>query len=108
MLTPEQMALYQPGCLLQKVLAVKAPGDLYTLAMSQVSYKDRTNMTMVTKNWTSNVGLLRFPNNAHKPLLLIKGDISLQKNYAIQEKLAWCHYFTDLNNSPFSASTNVL
>ena len=57
MLTPEQMALYQPGCLLQKVLAVKAPGDLYTLAISQVSYKDRTNTTMVTKNWTSNVGL---------------------------------------------------
>ena len=87
MLTPEQMALYQPGCPLQKVLAVKAPGDLYTLAMSQVSYKDRTNTTTVTKNWTSNVGLSRFPNNAHKPLLPIKGDISLQKIMQFKKNL---------------------
>jgi hypothetical protein len=35
---------------LQKVLAVKAPKDLYTLAMSQVSYKKRTKTTTVTKN----------------------------------------------------------
>jgi hypothetical protein len=32
------------------VQAVKAPTDLYTLAMTQVSYKERTNTTMVTKN----------------------------------------------------------
>jgi hypothetical protein len=50
MLTPLQMALYNPGCFLQKVLAVKAPRDLYTLAMSKVSYKERTKTTMVTKN----------------------------------------------------------
>ena len=79
MLTPEQMALYQPGCLLQKVLALKAPGDLYTLAISQVSYKERTNTAMVTKNWSSKVGLSRYPNNAHEPCLLIKGDISKEK-----------------------------
>ena len=86
-LTPEQMALYQPGCLLQRVLAVKAPGDLYTLAMSQVSYKERTNTTMVTKNWTSKVGLSRFPNNAHKPLLLMKGDISNEKAMTFKKNL---------------------
>ena len=30
---------------------------------------------MFTKDWTSKIGLSRFPNNAHEPLLLIKGDI---------------------------------
>ena len=30
------------------------------------------------------------------------------KNNEIQEKIAWCHYFNDLNISPFSASTNAL
>ena len=87
MLTPKQMVLYQPACLLQKVLAVKAPGDLYTLAMSQVSYKERTNTTMVTKNWTSKVGLSRFPNNAHETLLLIKGDISKEKTTTFKKNM---------------------
>jgi hypothetical protein len=64
MLTPSQMALYHSGCFFQKVLAMKATRDLYTLAMSQVSYKERTKTTMVTKNWASKVGLSRFPNNA--------------------------------------------
>ena len=73
------MALYQPGCLLQKFLAVKAPGDLDTLAMSHVSYKERTNTTMVTKGWSSKIGLSRFPNNVHEPLLLIKGEIYQEK-----------------------------
>jgi hypothetical protein len=36
MLTPLQMA----GCFLQKVLAVKAPRDLYNLAMIQVQSKN--------------------------------------------------------------------
>ena len=81
------MALYHPGCLLQKVLAVKAPGDLYTLAMSQVSYKERTNTTMVTKDWSSKIGLSRFPNNAHEPLLLIKGDISQEKPMTFKNNL---------------------
>jgi hypothetical protein len=36
------MALYHPGYFLQKVLAVKAPRHLYTLAMSQKSSKERT------------------------------------------------------------------
>ena len=85
MLTPEQMALHQPGCLLQKVCASKAPTDLYSLAMSQVSYKERTKSTMVTKNCISKVGLSRFPNNAHEPILLMKGDIS-QENTKIFKK----------------------
>ena len=35
-LTPAQMALYQPGCLLQKFLAVKAPGDLDTVVVCYI------------------------------------------------------------------------
>jgi hypothetical protein len=50
MLTPSEMALYHPGWFFQKVLAVSASRDLYTLAMSQVSYRERTKTTMVTKN----------------------------------------------------------
>ena len=34
---------------------------------------------MVTKDWLSKVGLSRFPNNAPESILLIKGDISLEK-----------------------------
>jgi hypothetical protein len=36
---------------------MKASRGLYTLAMSQVSYKERAKTTIVTKNWTSEVGL---------------------------------------------------
>ena len=32
-----------------------------------------------TKNWTSKVGLSRFPNNAHKPLLLMKETFPMKK-----------------------------
>ena len=60
------MALYQPGCLLHKVLALKAPRDLYNLAKKQVSFKQRTQNTMVTKDWTTNVGLVRLPKTAQK------------------------------------------
>jgi hypothetical protein len=38
---------------LQKALAVEAPKDMYIHAISQVSYKERTKTTKVTKNWTS-------------------------------------------------------
>ncbi len=41
--------IVSPWVFLQKVLAVKAPRDLYTLAMSQVSYKERTKTTMSPK-----------------------------------------------------------
>ncbi len=60
------MALYHPGCFLQKVLAVKAPKaprDLYTLAMSRIFYKEITKTIMITKYWTYKVGLARSPNN---------------------------------------------
>jgi hypothetical protein len=39
-----------PWVFFEKALAVKAPRDLYTLAMSQVSYKERTKTTIVFKN----------------------------------------------------------
>jgi hypothetical protein len=48
MLTPSQMATVSTWVFLQKFLAVKAPRDLYNLAMSQVSYKERTKTTMIT------------------------------------------------------------
>jgi hypothetical protein len=56
-------------------LAVKASRDLYTLPMNQVSYKEITKTTMVTENWTSKVGLSRFPNNAHEAFVLTNGEI---------------------------------
>ena len=52
-----------------------------------VSYKERTNTTMVTKDWSSKIGLSRFPNNAHEPLLLIKGDISQEKPMTFKNNL---------------------
>jgi hypothetical protein len=73
---------------LQKVLGVKAQRDLYNLAMSQVSYKERTKTTMVTKKWTSKVGLSRFSNNAHKAFLITNGEISQEKMHvAIPSKV---------------------
>jgi hypothetical protein len=110
MLTPSQMALCHPGCFLQ-VLAVKAPRDFYTLAMSQVSYKERTKTTMVTKNWTSKVGL-RFPNNAHDAFLLTNRDISQEKFQHSRKKcmLRFSQKLINLLifNYPSSTSTNVL
>jgi hypothetical protein len=71
---------------LQKVLDVKAPRDLYNLAMSQASYKERIKTIMVTKNWTSKVGLSRFPNNAHEAFLLTNGEISQEKISTFNKK----------------------
>ena len=31
---------------------------------------------MVTKDWTTNLGLTRLPNTAHKPIMCRNGDIS--------------------------------
>jgi hypothetical protein len=59
--TPSWMALYHPGCK-KKVLAVKAPRNLYTLTMSP-SILQRNN-----KN--QQVGLSKFPNNAHDAFLI--------------------------------------
>jgi predicted nucleotidyltransferase component of viral defense system len=85
--TPSQMALYHPGCFLQKVLPVKAPRDLYTLAMSRVSYKERTKTTMVIKNWTSKVRISRFPNNDHQAFLLTNREISQEKISSFKKKM---------------------
>ena len=76
---PTQMTFYQQAVFSQKELAIKAPEDLYTLAISQVLYKERTNLTMVTKDRTFKIGLSRFINNEHVNLLLIKVDISQEK-----------------------------
>jgi hypothetical protein len=45
--------------------------------MSQLSYKERTNITMVTKKLE--VGLSRHPNNAHEAFLLTNGEVSQEK-----------------------------
>jgi hypothetical protein len=87
MLSPAQMALHSPGCLLQKVLALKTPSNLYDLASVQVSYKAWTNLTIVTKDWTSSIGLSRFPNNAHDAIKLVTGDISQDKIQSFKKKL---------------------
>jgi hypothetical protein len=76
MLIPSQMALYHPGCSLLKVLAVK---------------EERAKTTKVTKNWTSKVGLSRFPNNAMHIKLFCsqtKRDF-LKKIYTFKEEI---HY----------------
>jgi hypothetical protein len=56
----------------------------------QISFKERTKTTIVSKNWTSKVGLSRFPTNAHEVFLLTNGEISQQK-INIQEKNACCN-----------------
>ena len=105
LLTTAQMALNQPGCLLQKVLGVKALGNIYNLAMSQVSYK-KIN-TMVTKDWSTKIGLSRFPNNAHEPLLLTKNTFLKEKEWHSRKicMLPLSQYWI---NSLSYASTNVL
>jgi hypothetical protein len=42
---------------------------------------------MVTKNWTSKVGLSRFPNNAQEAFLLTNGEISHGKFQHSRKKL---------------------
>ena len=106
-LTPAQMALYQPGCLLQKFLAVKAPGDLDTLAMSHVSYKERTNTTMVTKGWSSKIGLSRFPTMYMTPCCSSKEKF-IKKNQWHSRKISMLPLSQYSINSPSSASTNVV
>ena len=82
------MALYYPGCfILQKFLALKALRDLYNLAKKQVSFKQRTQNTMVTKDWTTVVGLARLSNTAHKPILLMNGDISTEQVATFKKKM---------------------
>ena len=42
---------------------------------------------MVIKDWTANVGLARFPNTAHKPILLMNGDISQEQVATFKKKM---------------------
>jgi hypothetical protein len=78
------MALSHPESFFQKILAVKAPKDLHILAMSKVSYKERTKTTMVN---TSKVEISRFPNNAHEAFLLTYGEISPGKFQHSRKKM---------------------
>ena len=68
-------------------MVVKALRDFSTLAMSQVSYKERTKTSIVAKNLTSKVRLSRFPNNAHKALLLTNAEISQEKISTLKNKM---------------------
>jgi hypothetical protein len=78
-------------------VALKAPRNLYTLAMSQLSYKERTKTAMVTKNWTSKDELSRIPNNAHEAFLLTSGEISQEKISAINKKYMLIFYQKSIN-----------
>ena len=42
---------------------------------------------MVTKDWTTDVGLERFLDTAHKPILLRNGDISQEKLLTFKKKM---------------------
>jgi hypothetical protein len=72
---------------------------------------ERTKITMVTKNWTSKVGLSRFPNNAHEAFLLTNGEISQEKFQYSRKKcmLQFSQNFINLFSLkyPSSALTNV-
>jgi hypothetical protein len=76
--------------------------------MSQVSYKERTKTTMVTKNWTSKVGLSRFPNNAHEAFLITKGEISQENISTFKKKMNVANLFSvyprDQAQSEFSVT----
>jgi hypothetical protein len=43
--------------------------------------------TIVTKKWTSNVGLSRFSNKSYEASLLTNGEISNEKNFNMQDKM---------------------
>jgi hypothetical protein len=67
---------------------------------------------MVTKNWTSKVGLSRFPNNMHEAFLLTKGEIS-QENISTFNKKYMLQFFQKLMNLfifkyPSSTLTNLV
>jgi hypothetical protein len=64
---------------LQKVLAVGALKDLYTLSMSQVFYKERTKLP-----WSPTTGLLKLGSQDFQTIqimlfLLTNREISLEK-----------------------------
>ena len=42
---------------------------------------------MVTKDWTTVVGLARLSNTAHKPILLMNGDISKDQVATFKKKM---------------------
>ena len=47
--------------------------------------KTKEKLTIVTKDWRTKIGLSRYPNNAHEPLLLNKGDISQRKTITFKK-----------------------
>ena len=42
---------------------------------------------MVTKDWTTVVGLARLSNTVHKPILLMNGDISKEQVANFEKKI---------------------
>ena len=42
---------------------------------------------MITKDWTTNVGLTRLSNTALKPILLMNGDISKEQVATFKKKM---------------------
>ncbi len=42
---------------------------------------------MVTKDWNSKMGLSRVPNSAQESILLVKGDISIEKIATFEKSL---------------------
>ena len=72
------MTFYLPGCLLQKALSIKAPRDLYNLAMKQVSSNQRTQTP-----WSQKTGLLILDlqdcETLHKTNFDMNGDISQEQ-----------------------------
>ena len=65
--------IYHPGCLLQKVLAVKAPKDIYNLAMKHIFLNQEPKTP-----WSQNTGPLMLDlQDFHctKPILLMITDI---------------------------------
>ena len=49
--------------------------------------KTKEKLTIVTKDWRTKIGLSRYHNVAHEPLLLINGDISQEKTMTLKKNL---------------------
>ena len=93
MLTPAQMVSHQPRRLLQKVFAFKSPNrSLQTgnepSLMQQDTYKEQSPLPL-QKTVFLKLDCHDFPT-MHKPILLMKGDIS-QENTKIFKEF-FCSY----------------
>ena len=53
---------------------------------------------MFTKDWTTIVGLARFPNTEHKPILLMNGDILQEQVATFKKKMHIVPKQNDINS----------